>query len=81
MSSEIVVALITGACTLLGAGITAVSGLALIRYRLRVVESKIDEHNGYAKMYTEAHEDILLIKKDMEYLKDKVNDLSERSKK
>lgn len=78
MDTQIVVALIAMIGTVIGSGITAISGLAIIRHRLNSVEKKLDEHNGYAKMYAEAHEDIAIIKVDLQYLKEKVNDISER---
>ena len=78
METEVIVALIAVFGTLVGSGITAISGLALIRHRLTSVEKKLDEHNGYAQMYASAHEDIAIIKVDLQYLKEKVNDISER---
>lgn len=80
MDTQITVALIAMVGTVLGSGITAISGLALIRHRLSNVEKKLDEHNGYAQMYASAHEDIALIKQDLSYLKEKVNDINERGK-
>ncbi len=35
------------------------------------MEKKIDEHNGYAKMFSEQSENIASIKKDVEWLKKK----------
>lgn len=35
------------------------------------MEKKIDEHNGYAKMFSEQSENIASIKKDVEWLKRK----------
>ena len=80
MDTQVTVALIALIGTVMGSGVTAISGLALIRHRLTAVEKKLDEHNGYAQMYASAHEDIALIKKDVEYLKEKVNDINERGK-
>ena len=78
MDTQITVALIAVLGTLIGSGVTAISGLALIRHRLTNVEKKLDEHNGYAKMYMEAHEDISIIKVDIQWMKEKMNDISER---
>lgn len=77
MDSEIIVALITAG----GMGATALSGISLIRHRLTRVENKVDAHNGYAKMFAEAHEDIAVIKNDLKYLKEDVKELKERGKK
>jgi len=35
------------------------------------MEKKLDEHNGYAKMFSEQSENIASIKKDVEWLKKK----------
>lgn len=80
MDTQITIALIAVFGTLAGSGITAISGLALIRHRLTNVEKKLDEHNGYARMYAETHEDIAIMKVDMQYLKEKVNNIDERGR-
>ena len=74
MDAQIAVALIAVLGTLIGSGITAVSGLTLIRHRLTSVEKKLDEHNGYAKLYAEAHEDIAVIKTDIQWMKEKMKE-------
>lgn len=79
METEVLVALIAVLGTLVGSGITAISGLTLIRHRLTNVEKKLDEHNGYAKMYAEAHEDIAIIKVDLQYVKETIHEMKERS--
>lgn len=77
MDSAVMSALITAG----GMGATAISGISLIRYKLGRMEKKVDEHNGYAKMFAEAHEDIAIIKNDLQYVKDDIKELKERSKK
>ena len=81
METEVLVALISVLGTLCGSAVAAISGLALIRHRLANVEKKLDEHNGYAKMYAEAHEDIAIMRVDIQYLKESMTELKERSKK
>lgn len=77
MDSNIITALITAG----GMGLTALSGLQLIRHRLTNVEKKLDEHNGYAKLFAEAHEDIAVMKTDIGYLKEDIKEIKERGKK
>lgn len=77
MDSAVLSALITAG----GMGATAISGISLIRHRLSRLEKKVDEHNGYAKMYAQSHEDIAVIKNDMQYVKEDIRELKERSKK
>lgn len=74
MDSAVLSALITAG----GMALTALSGISLIRHRLANVEKKLDEHNGYAKMFAEAHEDIAVMKNDIQYLKEDVKQIKER---
>lgn len=42
---------------------------------MKTVNTKLDEHNGYAKKFADTSKDIALIKKDIEYLrKEQTND-------
>ena len=77
MDSQVLSALITAG----ELGATALSGFALIRHRLNKLETKVDEHNGYAKMFAQSHEDIAIIKNDMQYMKEDIRELKERGKK
>ncbi len=42
-----------------------------IRHDQARMEKKLDEHNGYAKLFSEQSENIAAIKKDIEWLKKK----------
>lgn len=77
MDSTVITALITAG----GMALTALSGISLIRHRLTNVEKKLDEHNGYAKLFAEAHEDIAVMKNDIQYLKEDVKEIKERGRK
>lgn len=72
MTEVVVTALITGTLSI-------IASASLVNWRLKKVEDKVDEHNGYAQKYAETHEDVALIRKDVEYLKEKVDVLYERS--
>lgn len=37
--------------------------------RLKSIESKVDEHNGYAKMFSEVRESIVAIETDIKWLR------------
>lgn len=80
MGELVQVALISAFATLLGSGITAISGLAIIRHRLNAVEKKLDEHNGYAKLYAESHEDIAILKVDVGYIKESIHRIEGKGK-
>ena len=71
MEKEIIIALLTVGGSVLGNYIANNKQLALLKQRLDSLENKVDEHNNYAKMFHESHEDIALLKKDISYIKEK----------
>ena len=76
MSDAVLVAIITGACAVLGQWLIlrgqnerrktdeAVRD-ARLEDRLKSVEKKLDEHNGYAKRFEEIQVDIAVIKNEL----------------
>lgn len=46
MDSAIIVAIISGVCTLLGSGLGVVAAMRLVTFRLERLEKKQDIHNG-----------------------------------
>lgn len=80
MSDVIIVAIITGICSVIGQWLIsrkssqekAVADAvrdARLEDRLKSVESKLDEHNGYAKKFEDISKDIAVIKVKLETLK------------
>lgn len=80
MSDVIIVAIITGTCSVIGQWLIsrkssqekAVADAvrdARLEDRLKSVESKLDEHNGYAKKFEDISKDIAVIKVKLETLK------------
>ncbi len=85
--TNIIVALITGICAVLGQYLISqkktredeikdaqreqkeLDRLEAIEERFKVVEKKLDEHNGYAEKFGEISNAIVSIKKDIEYIK------------
>lgn len=66
--------------TALGAFIAGISGIisaillnrktmALLEFRMKRVEEKLDKHNGYAEKFGNIEIDIAKIQKDVEYIK------------
>lgn len=45
MTEAILVAVISGLCTLAGSGLGVIASSRLTQYRLRALESKVDKHN------------------------------------
>lgn len=45
MTESILVAVISGACTLVGSGLGVIASSRLTQYRLRQLEIKVDRHN------------------------------------
>ena len=79
MSDAIIVALITGVCAVLGQWIITRGQAqkrktdeavrdARLEDRLKSVEKKLDEHNGYASKFGEISVDIAVIKNEIQNL-------------
>ena len=71
MSESILVAVISGLCTLAGSGLGVVASNRLTRYRLRQLEIKVDKHNQVVERtfrlegrMTEAEHDIRDLRKE-----------------
>lgn len=82
MSDPVLIALITGLCAVAGQWLISRSQNekrkvddairdARLEDRLRSVEKKLDEHNGYAKRFGEISTDIAVIKNDIKHLREK----------
>lgn len=72
MDTQVIIALISLAGMVISAIISAVVSNKLIEHRLKALEKKVDEHNGYAKMFAESHETTALMQKDIQYIKEKL---------
>lgn len=79
MSDPVLVALITGLCAVVGQWLISRSQNekrkvdeairdARLEDRLRSVEKKLDEHNGYAQRFSTIQTDIAVIKNDIKTL-------------
>jgi lipopolysaccharide export LptBFGC system permease protein LptF len=82
VSDPVLIALITGLCAVVGQWLISRSQNekrktedavrdARLEDRLRSVEKKLDEHNGYAKRFGEISTDIAVIKNDIKHLREK----------
>lgn len=70
VSEVIVVALITGVCSVLGQWLISREREARMDERLKSVEKKLDEHNGYAKKFETIQIDIAKISTEIQNLKE-----------
>lgn len=81
MSDPVLIALITGFCAVIGQWLISRSQNekrkvddavrdARLEDRLKSVEKKLDEHNGYAKLFGSITTDIAVIKNDIKNLKE-----------
>jgi len=79
VSDVVIVALITGVCSVIGQWLISRSQNAQrkveeavrdarLEDRLKAVERKLDVHNGYAEKFTEISTDIAVIKNDIKTL-------------
>ena len=80
MSDVIIVAIITGICSVIGQWLITRQQAskrktdeavrdARLEDRLKSVEKKLDEHNGYASRFSEISVDIAVIKNELQNLR------------
>lgn len=75
MSAEMITALgalILGLGSILSAILLNRKTMALLEYRMSRVEKKMDEHNGYAKLFSETSHEISEIRQDVAVIKTKI---------
>lgn len=70
MDSTVLVALIALAGTIISGVISAIISGRLTNYRLEQLEKKVDKHNNLIERMYKVEEDISLIHKDIEALKE-----------
>ena len=68
MSENILIAII-------GAIVSVISSASLVNYRLKKLEEKVDEHNGYSKTIGTMQTDIAVIKSNISFIKEAVSRL------
>lgn len=68
MSEVIIVAIITGICSVIGQWLISREREIRLDERLKSVEKKLDEHNGYAKKFEDIQIDIAKISTKIESL-------------
>ena len=68
VSDVIIVAIITGVCSVVGQWLISREREIRLDERLKSVEKKLTVHNGYASRFEEIQVDIAQIKKDIEYI-------------
>jgi len=68
MTENIVIALI-------GAVASVLSSAALINWRIKKLEEKVDQHNAWGQKFTSYTTDIALIQKDIQYIKEWIKEM------
>ena len=71
MSDAIIVAIFTGICSVIGQWLISREREIRLDERLKSVEKKLDEHNGYAKKFESIQIDIAKISTKLENLEEK----------
>lgn len=71
MSDVIIVAIITGICSVFGQWLISREREIRLDERLKSVEKKLDEHNGYAQKFNDIQVDIAKISTKLENLEEK----------
>lgn len=73
MTENVIIAIIGVIGSLLGSA-------TLINWRLKELEKKVDEHNGYAQKFSEYTTNLAVMAKDIEYIKKQVEKVEEEVK-
>lgn len=73
--SDIVIQLIS---VLVSAVISVGAFSKMTNYRLKNIETRLDQHNHYADLFSKCHEDIAVIKTDLKNVKEDVSELKGR---
>lgn len=71
MNDAIIVAIFTGICSVIGQWLISREREIRLDERLKSVEKKLDEHNGYAKKFESIQVDIAKISTKLENLEEK----------
>lgn len=71
MSEVIITAIIAGICSVLGQWLISREREIRLDERLKSVEKKLDEHNGYAQKFNDIQVDIAKISTKLENLEEK----------
>lgn len=75
MSTEVIVALVTGFFTLAGVILTVVFGNKVIVYRIEQLEKKQDKHNTLIDRMYNAEEDIKVLQERQKVCNHRIDDL------
>lgn len=73
MTDTITVAIISLVGILLSGLISVVASSALINWRMKEVEKRLDSHNGYAQKFAETAIDIAVLKQDIAFIKERLH--------
>lgn len=73
--SDIVIQLIS---VLVSAVLSVGAFSKITNYRLKNIETRLEQHNHYADLFSKCHEDIAVIKTDLKNVKEDVSELKER---
>ena len=70
MSEALIVAIVSGVCTLLGSGLGVIASSKLTTFRLQQLEKKVDKHNGVMERTFRLEEQVKEIAEDIKELKE-----------
>lgn len=73
--SDIVIQLLS---VLVSAVVSVGAFSKITNYRLKSIETRLDQHNHYADLFVKSHEDIAVIKTDLKNVKEEISELKER---
>ena len=73
--SDIVIQLLS---VLISAVLSVGAFSKITNYRLKCIETRLDQHNHYADLFAKSHEDIAVIKTDLQNVKEDISELKGR---
>lgn len=78
MNEDIIIAIIT----VIGSIVTSIIGSnAVVDWRLKALEKKVDEHDKYEQMLYQQHEDIAILQKSEQYIRGAIDKIKAKQNK
>lgn len=72
MNSEVIVAVVSGACTLAGSALGVVASSKLTQYRLKQLEDRVNKHNSVMERTYKLEGQVTELQHDVRDIKDEI---------
>lgn len=81
MNDTVICALIAFGGVIISTLVSALASGALVNWRIQQLEKKVDEHNKWGEKFAGQETDIALMKADIQYIKENLNEIKDYIKK